>query len=67
MAMAFVAMIGSVQASFLLAEPRVAMTIGLLATLLSTTISVVALRRFIAPARIPRRLARLISPRSDRA
>ena len=62
-AFAFVASIGAVQCGFLLMQPAPALFLGLVVSLLSVVASVVALRRLVAPQRVPRKLGWLLGRR----
>jgi PST family polysaccharide transporter len=53
----FLVVIACVQAAFMLLEPRVAIAIGLFATVSSAMVSVLALRRLVSPGQLPKKLS----------
>jgi antigen flippase len=59
-AFAFVAVIAAVHTGFLWLPPSIALVLGLIAVLASTLVSVIALRRLVAPQRIPKKMAWLL-------
>ena len=60
-ALAFTTVVGGVQVGFIVLQPEVALACGLAATLTSLAVSVWMIQRLVAPDRVPRRLAWLVS------
>ena len=63
-AAAFVVAVGSVHAGFLLLPTTTALWFGIGMTALTTVVSVAALRRLVTPARMPRRIAWIVSSKA---
>jgi enterobacterial common antigen flippase len=65
-AFAFVAVIAAVHAGFLWLPPSIALAFGLLAVAASSLVSMIALRRLVAPQQVPKRLAWLLRVGGER-
>lgn len=63
----FVVAIGAVQCGFMLLEPHLALTVGVLAIALISAVSSVSVCRLVSPELVPRRLVWLVQSRGRRS